>query len=61
MEIKQNSSLINLLRSLYENLSGPEADKPLYLLIALLNSSFEKDAHSETGFDGISSKILVLT
>ena len=61
MNIKQNSSLINLLRSLHEILSGPEANKPLHLLIALLNFSFEKGAHSETGFDGISSKILVST
>jgi len=61
MNINQNSSLINLLRSLHEILSGPGADKLLHLLIALLNSSFEKGAYSETGFDGISSKILVLT
>ena len=61
MDIKQNLSLINILRSLYEVLSNPGANEPLHLLIALLNSSFKKGAHLETGLDGISSKMLVLT
>ena len=41
MDIKQNLSLINILRSLYEVLSNPGADESLHLLIALLNSSFK--------------------
>ena len=61
MEFKQNLLLINLLRSLYKILFSLEADKLLYLLIALLNSSFKKDAYLETSFDGILSKMSVLT
>ena len=61
IDIKQNLLLINLLRCLYEILSGSGADESLYLLITLLNSSFEIDAHLETGLDRILFKILVLT
>jgi len=61
MNIKQNSSLINLLRNLHKILSSLGADELLYLLIALLNSSFEKGIHSATGLDRISSKMSVLT
>ena len=60
MDIKQNSSLINLLRSLHKILSGHRADKSLYLLITLLNSSFKKNAHLETGLDRILFKMSVL-
>ena len=58
---KQNLTLINLLKSFHEILSSLGADKLLYLLIILLNSSFKKGVHSETGLDRILSKISVLT
>ena len=61
MKFKQNLSLINILRSLHEILSGLGADKLLHLLITLLNSSFKKSAYSETGLDRILSKMSVLT
>jgi len=61
IEFKQNLLLINLLKSLHEILSSLEADKLLYLLIALLNSSFEKYVHLAIVLDRILSKMLVLT
>ena len=61
IEFKQNLSLINHLRSLHEILSSIGAEKLLYLLIILLNSSFKKGVYSETGLDRISSKMSVLT
>ena len=40
-------SLITSLRCFYKILSGLGADKLLYLLMAIVNYSFEKEFHSE--------------
>jgi len=57
---KQSISLTTALRYFHETLSGPGADKLLYLSIALVNSSFEKEGQVDGGFDGISSKMFIL-
>jgi len=54
IEIKQNLSLITLLRSLHKILSSLGANELLYLLIAVLNSFFEND------LEWISSKMSML-
>ena len=42
-------------------LSGPEADKLLYLLTAFLNLSLENSSHDEVGLFSISLRISTLT
>ena len=43
------TSLTYLLRCLYNNLSGPEVDRLLHLVIVLTNSSSEKRLQFVTG------------
>ena len=51
MLLKHLSSLTTHLRYLYDILSGLGADKLLYLLIVILNSSLEKKFYSKYCFD----------
>jgi len=51
MLLKHLSSLTTHLRYFYDILSGPGADKLLYLLIVILNSSLEKKFYSKYCFD----------
>ena len=46
--------LTHLLRCIYNNLSGPEVDELLHLVIALVNFSSEKKLHFVTGLFTIS-------
>jgi len=46
MFFKHVSSLMTYLRCPYDNLLGPEADKLLHLIIALVNSSSENDDYN---------------
>ena len=52
------SSLMTALRYFQEMWSSSEVNKLLYLIIALLNFSLEKDDYTKSDFDRISSKIL---
>jgi len=52
---KHLSSLMTSLRCFHEILSGPGAEKLLYLLIAIINSFLEKEFHDEYCLDGSSS------
>jgi len=61
IETKQSLTLITFFKIFHEILLGPEAEKLLHLLMASLNSTFEKGFHSNTGFEEISSNILILT
>ena len=47
MLLKHILSLMMLLRCLHESLSGSEADKLLYLIIMLVKSTSENDAHND--------------
>ena len=58
---KYMSSLTINLKFFHNILFRPNVDELLYLAIALLNSSVEKGAHSNTNLNKISFKILVLT
>ena len=60
IKFKHISSLIICLRNFHKILLGLGADELLHLLIASLNSSFEKGFHLETSFKEISSKISIL-
>ena len=53
-------SLVIALKCLQEIQYSPGVDESFHLLMALLTSSFEKDSHSEVGFDGNLSKMLRL-
>jgi len=53
-------SLVIALKCFQEIQYSPGVDKSFHLLMALLTSSFEKDSHSEAGFDGNLSKMLRL-
>ena len=57
---KYSAFLTTTLRCFYKILSGPGADKLLYLLMALVNSLFGKEDHVDDSFDGSSPKTLVL-
>ena len=61
MILRQSSSLRIILRWLYDNLSGPRAEELLQLIIASLNSSFEKAGQGNVGSSTILSRILTLT
>lgn len=61
MKVKYELLLIILLRTFQEILSSSEADKPLYLLIAALNSSFKKEPQSKVGLKLISFRMSILT
>jgi len=61
MKIKYKSLLIMLLRTFQEILSGSEANKPLYFLIAALNSSFKEEPQSKVGLKLISFRMSILT
>jgi len=60
IEVKQSLLLIIHFRIFHEILSSPEANELLYLLMAFLNSSFQKGFHMETSFEEISSNISML-
>ena len=51
MLLKHLSSLMTHLRCFHDILSGPEADKLLHLLIAILNSSLKKEFYGKYCFD----------
>jgi len=59
MMFKHKLSLTTYLRCFHETVSGPGINKLLHFMIALLNSSFNKDVHSN--LEGISSKTLILS
>ena len=52
---KYLSSLTTNLKCFYKILSGPEADKLLYLLIAIINYFLEKEFYDEYYLDESSS------
>ena len=60
IKVKQLLLLIIHFRIFHEILSSPGADELLYLLMAFLNSSFEKGFYMKTGFEEILSNILIL-
>ena len=58
---KESLSLRMTLRCLHDNLSSPSVEKLLQLVIALLNSSLEKEAYEEGDLSATSSRILIST
>ena len=58
---KKSLSLRMTLRCLHDNLSSPSVEKLLQLVIALLNSSLEKEAYEEGDLSATSSRILIST
>jgi len=57
---KKPISLTTTLRYFHEALSRPRVDKLLYLLMALVNSSFEKGGQINDSFNSISFKMFIL-
>ena len=57
---KHSVFLTTTLRYFYKTISGPRVDELLYLLVALVNSSFEKEGSVNDSFDKSLSKTLVL-
>jgi len=57
---KHSVFLTTILRYFYKTLSKPRVDELLYLLVALVNSSFEKGDSINNSFDESLFKILVL-
>ena len=58
---KHISSLMITLRCFQDTLSEPDIDELLHLVIVLLNSSVEKEAHIIVGLVGISFNMSELT
>jgi len=54
-------SLITALRCFHKILLELGVDKLLHLSMVLINSSFEKEGQYKEGFEGILSKIFMLT
>ena len=61
MFFKHSTSLTIALRCFYETLLGLEVNELLHLLMALINSLFEKEGQYKKGFKVILSKIFMLT
>jgi len=57
---KHSVFLTTTLRYFYKTISRPRVDELLYLLVALVNSSFEKGGSVNDSFDKSLSKTLVL-
>jgi len=57
---KHSVLLTTALMYFHKILLRPEADELLYFLMALVNSSFEKESHINNSFDGILSKMFML-
>jgi len=57
---KHSVLLTTTLMYFYKILLEPGADELLYFLIALVNSSFEKESYINNSFDGILSKMFML-
>ena len=61
IKVKHELSLIILLKTFQEILSGSGANKLLHLLIVVLSFSFKKESQSKVGLELILSKMLILT
>jgi len=60
MTLKHELSLIIYLRYFHKTLSGSGVDELLHFNIVILNSSLEKEFHSNIGLEGSLSRMLIL-